>query len=85
MSESYDPRDYAEPVLPPGRLSDRPYARWRKLDDGRYTLRAYSPDTGCRTYLHVDHVIPRARGGAVDHIDNLQTLCEPCNLSKGCS
>lgn len=31
--------------------------------------------------VHVDHIIPVARGGlSVDW--NLQTLCEPCNLSK---
>ena len=32
--------------------------------------------------LHLDHIIPRARGGGDDR-GNLQTLCETCNTSKG--
>ena len=31
---------------------------------------------------HVDHVIPRAKGGT-DHLDNLQLLCGACNSLKG--
>ena len=32
--------------------------------------------------LHVDHIVPLSRGGTTT-IDNLQTLCAPCNLGKG--
>ena len=32
--------------------------------------------------LHVDHINPVANGGN-NHIDNLITACEPCNLGKG--
>lgn len=32
--------------------------------------------------LQIDHIVPQSRGGFHD-IDNLQTLCGPCNLSKG--
>ena len=32
--------------------------------------------------MHVDHVVPRAKGGS-DDISNLQALCGPCNLLKG--
>jgi hypothetical protein len=31
--------------------------------------------------LHVDHIIPVSKGGT-SHADNLQTLCEECNLGK---
>lgn len=31
--------------------------------------------------LHVDHIDPVANGGG-NHIDNLTTACEPCNLGK---
>lgn len=32
--------------------------------------------------LHVDHVVPVSRGG-LSQLDNLQTLCAPCNFGKG--
>jgi len=31
--------------------------------------------------LHIDHIIPRARGGS-DDLENLWLLCRECNLSK---
>ena len=33
------------------------------------------------TRLHIDHIVPVAQGGS-DELDNLQTLCEDCNLAK---
>ena len=32
--------------------------------------------------LHVDHIIPIAKGGKTVP-ENLQTLCQDCNLGKG--
>jgi 5-methylcytosine-specific restriction endonuclease McrA len=47
--------------------------------DGRFTIGPWPiPDE--RT-LHVDHVVPRHKGGP-NHPANLQTLCEPCNCVK---
>ena len=34
-----------------------------------------------RALLHVDHVIPRSRGGT-DDLENLVTACSACNLAK---
>lgn len=39
---------------------------------------------GSTDRLEVDHVVAIARGGSND-IENLQTLCLPCNRSKGAS
>ncbi len=33
------------------------------------------------TTLHCDHILPVAQGGS-DELDNLQTLCQACNLAK---
>jgi len=32
--------------------------------------------------MHVDHIIPKRLNGS-DYMENLQTLCQFCNLSKG--
>jgi len=37
---------------------------------------------GARTKLTADHVIPESKGG-LTVLDNLQTLCRPCNAAKG--
>ena len=36
---------------------------------------------GKKRRLHIDHIVPRSRGGS-DELANLQALCEPCNLNK---
>jgi len=58
--------------------------RYRTLvrDSFRCTRCGASPatDLGCR--LHVDHLKPFSKGGRTV-FDNLQTLCESCNLGKG--
>lgn len=40
-----------------------------------------SPSTDSGVTLHIDHIVPCAKGGTAD-IDNLQTLCSKCNLGK---
>ncbi len=37
---------------------------------------------GTRDNLSVDHILAEAKGGTLD-MDNLQTLCRPCNSRKG--
>lgn len=37
-------------------------------------------DPTCR--LHIDHILPFSKGGKTT-LENLQTLCEKCNLGKG--
>ena len=40
-----------------------------------------SPATNFGVILHIDHIIPFAKGGKTE-IDNLQTLCFDCNIGK---
>jgi hypothetical protein len=75
----------------PSAVSDQPKRRtgrnvgWRlrfrvfQRDRFRCRACAASPDT---TRLHVDHVKPWSLGGETV-IENLQTLCERCNIGKG--
>ena len=50
--------------------------------DGRGTV-AVGRQTkgGFGAILHVDHIVPRCRGGS-NHPKNLQALCECCNAAK---
>lgn len=40
-----------------------------------------SPAMNAGTQLHIDHIVPYSKEGT-NTIDNLQTLCEECNLGK---
>jgi 5-methylcytosine-specific restriction protein A len=57
---------------------------WRRkrqmvLDRDSHTCQRCGQSEGS---MHVDHIVPRRLGG-LDLIENLQTLCQFCNLSKG--
>jgi len=41
-----------------------------------------SPSIDINCKLHIDHIVPFSKGGLTT-FDNLQTLCEKCNLGKG--
>ena len=40
-------------------------------------------ENGKEILMNMDHRLPRFRGGA-DCVENMQTMCQPCNLKKGC-
>jgi len=70
----------------------------REAEQRARTRRAHIPDSlkikiwqadhgrcrncGGRSNLHIDHVIPVSEGGATS-FQNLQILCQACNLEKG--
>jgi hypothetical protein len=53
-----------------------------KRDNFKCCACGASPAKDPSVELHVDHIIPWAKGGETV-IDNLQTLCSKCNLGKG--
>ena len=50
-----------------------------KRDNYKCRICGASQEDGAR--LHVDHIIPIAKGGK-SVMSNLQTLCESCNMGK---
>jgi len=50
-------------------------------DNFRCVFCGKSPATDVGVKLHVDHVVPFSKGGT-NSLDNLQSLCEQCNLGK---
>jgi hypothetical protein len=66
---------HREPVSPRGFTINQSRKVWDR--DGWECV-------SCRTHvdLTVDHIIPVSRGGS-DELDNLQTMCRPCNSRKG--
>lgn len=50
-------------------------------DNFRCSFCGKSPATDFGTKLHIDHVTPFSKGGK-SILENLQTLCEACNLGK---
>ena len=77
----------AEPAEPKRGSREVPLAlRYYVLrrDSFRCMTCGASPAISAGVVLHVDHIRPWARGGSTV-VDNLRTLCLPCNLGKGAS
>jgi 5-methylcytosine-specific restriction endonuclease McrA len=53
-----------------------------KRDYYRCVICGKSPSINRGVVLHVDHIIPYAKGGKTTQ-ENLRTLCSECNLGKG--
>lgn len=52
-----------------------------KRDNFKCRICGASPAKDPKIELHVDHIVPWAKGGETT-LDNLQTLCSKCNLGK---
>lgn len=52
--------------------------RWQVWERDNFTC----GHCGSRKNLSIDHVQPESKGGTLE-LDNLQTLCKPCNSRKG--
>ena len=59
-----------------------PSVRYSVLKRDNYRCRICGSCAGDGVKLHVDHIIPVSKGGLTKE-DNLQTLCDRCNLGKG--
>ena len=55
-----------------------PDIRWTVWERDNFTCL----HCGTRQHLSIDHIMPECEGGTLD-LDNLQTLCKPCNSRKG--
>jgi hypothetical protein len=76
-------------------LAEKGHADWSGLIDfsevsASLRYRVLARDRKCRlcgagpseSPLHVDHILPRSKGGSNDE-NNLQVLCQRCNVGKG--
>ena len=73
-----------------GKKIDKPVSektRWKVLERDKSTCqKCFITEDECKEQgitLHVDHIVPRSKGGSSSDLDNLQTLCSRCNLGKG--
>lgn len=59
-----------------------PSLRWQVFQRDQWRCVGCGRNSHDNAILHVDHIVPRSRGGA-DSLKNYQTLCDVCNLGKG--
>jgi 5-methylcytosine-specific restriction endonuclease McrA len=55
--------------------------RWQVFERDEFKCVACGKSAIDGAILHVDHIIPRSKGGK-DEMDNYQTLCHLCNIGK---
>jgi hypothetical protein len=58
-----------------------PATRWQVFQRDQWKCVSCGRNSHNGAILHVDHIIPRSRGGS-DSLDNYQTLCHVCNIGK---
>ncbi|WP_020394191.1 HNH endonuclease [Thiolinea disciformis] len=58
-----------------------PALRWQIFQRDHWKCVACGRRSHDGAILHVDHIIPRSHGGS-DKLENLQTLCNICNIGK---
>ncbi len=58
-----------------------PALRWQVFQRDQWKCVACGRNSHDGAILHVDHIIPRSKGG-LDVLDNFQTLCDICNIGK---
>ncbi|MCX7088350.1 MAG: HNH endonuclease [Methylococcales bacterium] len=58
-----------------------PSIRWQVFQRDNWKCVACGRDSHDDIILHVDHIIPRSKGGQ-DTLENFQTLCHVCNIGK---
>lgn len=77
--EFTEPSDKGSAKRTPRNINWRLRALVLMRDGARCQLCGATPQSGAR--LHVDHIKPWSKGGETV-IENLQILCEPCNIGK---
>lgn len=82
-----DLRQFMQRVRPANRPRKGQESNRPKFTEDEWIALCKAHDNKCAacgkaTKLHVDHIVPRIKGGA-DTIDNIQPLCKSCNAKKG--
>lgn len=82
-------QQHSHPVIDPTearqaaeqRIRVMPALRWQVFQRDDWRCVSCGRDSGAGIILHVDHIVPRSRGGQ-DTLANYQTLCHVCNIGK---